>query len=176
MTERLALYSFYAFCYILPWSIWSLIKPKPDPGIVLFEIFERSNITTTLRNPSRFNGIQGLFYATFSFLGLPFFIWRYGIYRALGLTLTPTATALGIAFIAGFAFDLTSETKTNISTSIPILLRSVIGVYISVNDLRFRRCTLINRGWKNLCSYKTISAQPPPQRILTNVHSAPKKL
>ena len=139
--------------------LWSMLKrsEKTKAGPVLFEVLERSNKRTTLRSPARFKWHAGLFYATFFYLGLPVFIWRYGIYKSLALIVFTLATGFGASFAIGLFFSLQSETKILLGILISIPMRAAVGVYVGENDLKFRRQTLIKREWRSLgfCNTKS---------------------
>ncbi len=149
----LTLSSLSALCFMMLWYVWTRRTARQELCPVSFEVMERSNKRTTLRNPSRVKWYAGLFYSGFFYFGLPFFIWRYGIYRALGLIVATAATCFGLPFLAGLVFNLSGETsRAGIFIVASVFLRAAVGVYVALNDIRFRRETLVNRGWTSLGS------------------------
>jgi hypothetical protein len=138
-----------ALGFMLLWFVRKKSIAPGQPKPVSIEVMERSNKRTTLRNPPRFCWLAGLLYSSLFYWGLPILIWRYGIYRALGLIVLPIVVSIGIPYLAAEFFGLISvEEKIMVGFFALIAIRSIVGVHVATNDLKYRKSALYMRGWK----------------------------
>ena len=63
-----------------------------EAAFALYEVLAKESRRSAVKSPPHFNWPAGLFYSTFFYFGLPWLIWRYGIYRGVGLVVVPMMT------------------------------------------------------------------------------------
>ena len=138
--------------------LWFLCRRKiaeSQSRVTSYEVLARENKRCAVRLPPYFNWPAGLTYSTIFILGLPFLIWRYGIYRTLGLVSVPFAVALGVPKILD-ALNFTSSSAGNVSLNLFLLLlvRSLIGLGVAWNDSKYYQRTLLKCGWLHVGTYQ----------------------
>jgi len=150
-----------ALIFIFLWYLRGCAKKK-RADCVSYDVMERSKKLIALRNPPQFQWLKGLTYAGLFYLSTPILIWRYGIYRTLELVVIPFVISFCIPLLFDALFDLEGLSGTLVLISI---IRPLGGLYVAVNDLKFRRDALVDRGWRSVDSCQATSGKDTVQFV-----------
>ena len=142
------------------WFICHRKIAESQSRITSFEVLSRENKLCAVRLPPYFNWPVGLTYSTIFLLSLPLLIWRYGIYRTLGLVLVPFAVAVGVPYVLDALMSIFRDSRVgNVEPSLLWLLlaRSLVGLSVAWNDSKYCQRTLLKHDWHHVGTYQAKS-------------------
>lgn len=128
-----------------------------SPSHNSYEIFSRGSKTIAMRSSSRRQYLAGAFYTLTFFIGLPIYIWQYGLHRAVGLIGIPTLISLPCILMIDLGDPILS------ATIVTTPIRAATGLWLASKHPTYVKKSYIRRGWSPSGTFEAKSSRAAKQ-------------